>query len=593
MPQQISLGLGASNLIRISSFGLRISAVLAAALFVYGYRVWDAPLDRTEPHRALVAHGIVQHGNWLLPRLNGELYLRKPPLVYWAEAAAEIVTGRAEPWVWRLPSVLGSACLAAVVAAWAGRWFGVGAIGPAGLAVLAVVPLFDQDRAADIDALNTAAAVVTALLALEILYGRRRRAWPWVVGLGVSTGAMLLLKGPGGLPPVLGALVGPSVVLRDWRWVRRPGVWVGLLIGSATFATYLVAAKVAVTHAGLHAETSGGTEALRRMVLHRWRDVLPAVVAPFTVLLYALPVSAAVLFALRPPPPGTPGGGWGEGLRPVEDRSPLGDPHPNPLPGYRGRGTTAILATIAAGFLLFVAAGNGNPRYEYVLLPLLGMVVGAVATSDRSTAGDGRLLRVGLAAAVVLWVGLQLTVTANVWPAGVDRVGLAVAAVASVAAAVGWFRLGRPIVLAGLVVALVAVPLADRKNLERQRRSTRGVAVQLRAIVGDGPVCVASENRDVPELFYYAGVPVRAFGESGLAALAAAPGGRWVVLGQNKMFPEFRTLTAQVPGAFPRGWHTLRLPKGDAVYVGWYDPPAGTSPVVTGPRVADPDADEE
>ena len=269
-----------------------------AALFVYGYRVWDAPLDRTEPHRALVAHEMVARGDWLVPHLNGEVYLRKPPLAYWVEAAAERLTGRAEPGVWRLPSVVGSALLAAAVAAWAGRWFGTVAIVPAGLAVLSLVPLFDQDRAADIDALNTAAAVVTSLFALELLYGPRQRAWPWAIGLAVSTAAMLLLKGPGGLPPLVGALVGPSLVRRDWRWVRRPGVWVALAVGAAAFVGWGAAAKAAVRHAGAAADTRGVREALERLVLHRWRDVLPAVVAPATVLAYAVPASLAVPFAV-------------------------------------------------------------------------------------------------------------------------------------------------------------------------------------------------------------------------------------------------------------------------------------------------------
>ncbi len=65
-----------------------------------------------------------------------------------------------------------------------GRWFGAAAAGPAGVAVLAIIPLWDQDRAADIDALNTVAAVVTALLVLELIHGPARRRWAWVAGAG-------------------------------------------------------------------------------------------------------------------------------------------------------------------------------------------------------------------------------------------------------------------------------------------------------------------------------------------------------------------------------------------------------------------------
>ena len=367
---------------------------------------------------------------------------------------------------------------------------------------------------------------------------------------------------------MIGALVGPSIVLRDWRWVRRPGVWVGLGVGVAVFVTWAMAAKLAVRHAGAAADTRGVREALERLVLHRWRDVLPAVAAPVVVLAYAVPVSLAVPFAVwmaaRPSAP--PVFGFPVGV--------AGHPHPNPLPGYResgpemGRRIIAVLATIAAGLLLFVVAGTGNPRYEYVVLPLLGMVVGGVAAGrDRLTAGERRVLYLGLGGVALIWGGLQGGATALVWRAGVDHAALVGASLLSTAATLAWFRLGRPVALAGVVVVLLAVPLVDRKNLERQRRSTLGLAPQLRAVVGGSGVSVASENWDVPELFHYAGVPVTSYGEGGLARLAAAPGGRWVVLSQTPRFPEYRTITSQVPGRVPRrgdeaqaaqGRHALR-----------------------------------
>ena len=112
------------------------------------------------------------------------------------------------------------------------------------------------------------------------------------------------------------------------------------------------------------------------MVLHRWRDVLPAVSAPFVVLAYAVPVSLAIPLAI------------------VLVRR--GDPS---VPGFaraNGRGRiVAVLGTVAAGLVLFVFAGNGNPRYEYVLLPLLAMAVGGVA-AGRLTPGEATLARRGV-----------------------------------------------------------------------------------------------------------------------------------------------------------------------------------------------------
>ena len=72
--------------------------VLLAGLFIYGFRLGDSPLDRTEPFRARwSAHlEMVKGGDWLIPRLYGEVYLRKPPLIYWIEAGTEKLMGRGD-----------------------------------------------------------------------------------------------------------------------------------------------------------------------------------------------------------------------------------------------------------------------------------------------------------------------------------------------------------------------------------------------------------------------------------------------------------------------------------------------------------------
>src|SRR5206468_426184 len=128
-----------------------------------------APLAGTEPLRALVAHQMVQRGgDWMIPRIYGELYLRKPPLQYWIIAAFEKLFGVGNEFVWRLPSALGSALLAVFLAWWAGRWFGPRARLVAGFACLGILALWAQDRGGDIDALNTAASVVSACCILEL-----------------------------------------------------------------------------------------------------------------------------------------------------------------------------------------------------------------------------------------------------------------------------------------------------------------------------------------------------------------------------------------------------------------------------------------
>ena len=238
--------------------------IFASGLFIYGWRLGDSPLDRTEPFRALVAHHMATSGDWLIPRLYGEVYLRKPPLIYWIEASVEKFFGHGNEFVWRLPSAVGSAALAAITAWFARRWFGGKALLPSGFACLALIALWDQDRSTDIDALNTLAAMLTTMCVLELISSLRSRPLvKWSLAAGISLGATLLLKGPGGLAQVAGAIIGPAILLRNWRVVRRPAIIVSILIGFTIFTAYLLAAMHAMHVAGITPDRSGGAETNR------------------------------------------------------------------------------------------------------------------------------------------------------------------------------------------------------------------------------------------------------------------------------------------------------------------------------------------
>lgn len=60
---------------------LFVTFFLGALAFYWG--LGDiALLSFNEARRAVPAEGMFRSGDWLLPRLNGELYLAKPPLLY-------------------------------------------------------------------------------------------------------------------------------------------------------------------------------------------------------------------------------------------------------------------------------------------------------------------------------------------------------------------------------------------------------------------------------------------------------------------------------------------------------------------------------
>ena len=137
-------------------------------------------------------------------------------------------------------------------------------------------------------------------------------------------------------------------------------------------------------------------------------------------------------------------------------------------------------------------------------------------------------------------------------------------------------------VTAIVLLLLLAIPMAERKNAERKKKSAKNVASQIRSIMGHATrIADAGVTRDMPELFYYSGLSVDAYGENGLATLAANCRGEWVILSENPQFPAYSTLLSFIPDAFPAGMTKLHMPDPrDRLYIGFYNPPAGASTYV-------------
>lgn len=227
-------------------------AGLAAAAAAGG--MGSIPLDGHEIYVAQTAENMVAGGDWIVPRLNGELRLKKPPLSYWAVAGAAYVLGdqQVTPALARWPSV-------------------AAAIGMAVLALMIGLRLFDR-RTALLGALITLSSVAffryahnarpdmlyafwcTAMLAAWVATaGPRdaRRHWIWafwaaaglgtltkgpqapgILILGLITHALLAGERPGELwrrsRPLVGlALV--ALIALPWWWLLRRHVGPGAL----------------------------------------------------------------------------------------------------------------------------------------------------------------------------------------------------------------------------------------------------------------------------------------------------------------------------------------------------------------------------
>ncbi len=213
------------------------TALLGVLVFFWGLGSIGL-MSFNEARRAIPASGIFTSGDWLLPRINGELYLTKPPLLYWLSAMAAHLIGSADEWAVRLPSALAASITVVIAYRYALRKFGAWPalftaqilIANAGFAMFA--------RRAEIEMLLAALCSGALLAALHYTRGDGGRIW-----LRVSyflLGLAMLTKGPLALlfvtlPLLLDALHGRTS--RQWDALRDLLSWaIFLLVGLSWYA---------------------------------------------------------------------------------------------------------------------------------------------------------------------------------------------------------------------------------------------------------------------------------------------------------------------------------------------------------------------
>jgi 4-amino-4-deoxy-L-arabinose transferase-like glycosyltransferase len=227
---------------RTRSFGWLLWIVLAAVWFA---TMPIRPLvDPDEGRYAEIPREMVATGDWITPRLDGLKYFEKPPLQYWATAAAYSVFGVSE-WTARLWTVgLAFLCLP-MVFAWTARLYGRTA-GFAALTALVVSPYFEL--IAHLNLLDAgfafwlAGAVFAFTLAQCSAEGSSsERRWMLLAWLA----AALAVLSKGIVVGVLtgGTLVVYSLIERDARPWRR----LHLMLGLPLFLLVAVPWFIAVT----------------------------------------------------------------------------------------------------------------------------------------------------------------------------------------------------------------------------------------------------------------------------------------------------------------------------------------------------------
>lgn len=244
--------------------------LIALVVGAYFLRAGDLTIRGEESRWATVAQEMIQGGDWIVPRQQGEPFLSRPPLGNWLIAVATLVRGECDAWSIRLPTLM--AVLATTLLVYAvGRSF-LGRLGAfaAALAFATMGEVLQMGRVAETDLLFTCLLSSAVLIWLRGECRSTVTTWTWCASYALVAFAALA-KGPQA-PVYFGATVAIYLgIRRDWRRLFSRAHLLGLL----TFAAVIAAWQIPFVHrAGWEATVKIWTgDSAARFVNIGWRDV--------------------------------------------------------------------------------------------------------------------------------------------------------------------------------------------------------------------------------------------------------------------------------------------------------------------------------
>ena len=429
-------------------------------------------LDPDEGRYAEIPREMLARGDWVTPRFNDLKYFEKPPLQYWATAAAYSVVGLHE-WSARLWSVgLAFACLP-LVCAWVARLYG-----PDG-ALSALVALSASPFFVVLGHLNLLDAAFTFWLTAAVLgFTLAQTAAPasaaerrWMLAAWALAALAVLSKGI-----VVGVLAGGALILytlieRDALTWRRLHLASGLALFTLIAAPWFVLVSLRnPSFPGfffVHEHFARFLTTVHQRV-EPWWYFLPLLLAG--VLPWTVPLARACRRA------------WQD-----TGSATTSLPHQAPLASQTGfRPGRFLLIYAAVTLLFFSASGSKLAPYILPMLPVLAALTGAATPDPRPLARQAALGSAALALVVAVGL-LAYSARRNAFvPHAAFGWALAAGAVALIAAIVSLTRAGtRTLVVATAVGAsLTWQALLCEYSLIPPERSARELVRSVRPYIG-------------------------------------------------------------------------------------------------------------
>jgi 4-amino-4-deoxy-L-arabinose transferase-like glycosyltransferase len=165
---------------------------------------------------ALCARQMVESNDWIVPRFQENVRLRKPPMMYWLVGAVYKVTGKsASPFWTRVPGVISGLLLVALVYAMGVKLFSIRAGLWAAVTLIFSFGFVRHARLAETDITLTLFTTLAVFL-IYLAFHHPRRWWLWPLA-GLAMGLGFLTKGPAAVAMPLCALFLFAVGIEEGR----------------------------------------------------------------------------------------------------------------------------------------------------------------------------------------------------------------------------------------------------------------------------------------------------------------------------------------------------------------------------------------
>ncbi|MEO8440413.1 MAG: glycosyltransferase family 39 protein [Spartobacteria bacterium] len=221
------------------STGRALVVVLLVWAAIYLPRLGSLELKSEEGRRVLPAVTMLETGDYIVPQVGSEPYLRKPPLVNWLVAGSFKAFNARNEWAARLPSVLSVLAAALAFLIVARRALGANGSLAAALIWLTNFGLLEKGRLIEIEALYVSLTALAFIFWLSWWNEPGRRWLAWTLP-GIFLGLALLAKGPLALFFFYAVVLAVLWQARQLRQLWSGPHLVGLLLMLGIFGAWAV-----------------------------------------------------------------------------------------------------------------------------------------------------------------------------------------------------------------------------------------------------------------------------------------------------------------------------------------------------------------